>query len=53
MNGLKDVGFRVKLDAVKQAIIDSGFHKGKAAKLLNVDRKTIYNILKKEKALSK
>ena len=32
--------------AIRQALEQAGFNKSKAAKLLNIDRKTLYNKLK-------
>ena len=41
-----DAEYEVILDALKQ----SNFNKSKAAKLLNIDRKTLYNKMKQFKA---
>ena len=46
---LKAAMLKKKRDIIVQAIIDCGFNKTKAAKVLNIDRKTIYNKLKEFK----
>ncbi len=44
--GLKGASWEAEKDAVLQALEDAQYNKSKAAELLNVDRKTLYNKIK-------
>jgi len=45
-NNLKEASHKAEYDVIVNALKESGNNKSKAAKLLNIDRKTLYNKMK-------
>jgi two-component system response regulator HydG len=43
---LKEATLETEKEVIAKALIKSNFNKSKAAKLLNIDRKTLYNKIK-------
>jgi two-component system response regulator HydG len=43
---LKDAAGKAEKEAIIQALIKSNYNKSKAARLLKIDRKTLYNKIK-------
>lgn len=52
MNPLKEAKVKVEYDNIVEALKKTNFHKGKAAKLLGIDSKTIYNRLKRYRKIT-
>jgi two-component system response regulator HydG len=43
---LKNASYEIEKQLIMQTIREAGFNKSKAARMLNIDRKTLYNKLK-------
>ena len=49
-NKLKSANLDAEYEVILEALKQANFNKSKAAKLLNIDRKTLYNKMKQFKA---
>ncbi len=45
-NSLKEASIDLEYELILKALKETNFNKSKAAKLLNIDRKTLYNKIK-------
>lgn len=52
-NAFKDHRIKMEYEIARSAIEANGFNQSKAAKSLGIDRKTIYNILKRHTELQR